>query len=150
MCIRDRYGTEANNGVIQITTKRGKAGRAVTTLNTRLGNNWFQGAEGRIGRTYRRLADGSISAWNPVAVERAEGRDLFNNGLSQSYNMGINGGARSASPPGPCAPTMSSAKAACSGCSATPSKPPERPRQTAPSMSPPPPRNCTPLARPRS
>ncbi|MBK6305914.1 MAG: TonB-dependent receptor plug domain-containing protein [Gemmatimonadetes bacterium] len=87
------YGTEANNGVIQITTKRGKAGRAVTTLNTRLGNNWFQGAEGRIGRTYRRLADGSISAWNPVAVERAEGRDLFNNGLSQSYNMGINGGS---------------------------------------------------------
>lgn len=86
------YGTEANNGVIQITTKRGKAGRAVTSLNTRLGNNWFQGAEGRIGKTYRRLADGSISAWNPVAVEKARGEELFQNGLSQSYNMGINGG----------------------------------------------------------
>lgn len=90
------YGTEANNGVIQIITKRGKAGRPVYAVTSRVGNNWFQGAEGRIGRTYRRLADGSISAWNPVAVERERGEDLFRNGLSQSYNMSLNGGTDAA------------------------------------------------------
>ncbi|MFP5353990.1 MAG: SusC/RagA family TonB-linked outer membrane protein [Gemmatimonadota bacterium] len=86
------YGTEANNGVIQIVTKRGKAGRAVTSLSTRLGQNWFQGAEGRIGRTYRRMTDGTIAEWNPVAVEKARGEDLFQKGLSQEYSLGINGG----------------------------------------------------------
>ena len=86
------YGTEANNGVIQIITKRGKAGRPVFTWNTRLGNNWFQDAERRIPSTYRRMPDGSIASWNPVATERAAGRELFANGLTQSYNMSLNGG----------------------------------------------------------
>jgi TonB-linked SusC/RagA family outer membrane protein len=86
------YGTEANNGVIQIVTKRGKAGRPVFTLNTRVGSNWFQDAERRIGQTFRRMPDGSISAWNPVAVDREAGRQLFRNGLSQTVNGGLNGG----------------------------------------------------------
>jgi len=86
------YGTEANNGVIQIITKRGKAGRPVYGVNTRIGNNWFQGAEGRIGRTYRRMPDNSIAEWNPVAADREAGKELFRNGLSQSYNMTLNGG----------------------------------------------------------
>ena len=86
------YGTEANNGVIQIITKRGKAGRPVYSVTSRLGNNWFQGAEGRIGDTYRRMPDGSIQAWNPVRVERERGEELFRTGLTQSYNMTLNGG----------------------------------------------------------
>lgn len=86
------YGTEANNGVIQIVTKRGKAGRPVLTMNVREGGSWFQGAEGRIGQTYRRVPDGTIQSWNPVAIDRAAGLDLFKTGLSQSYNMGLNGG----------------------------------------------------------
>jgi len=86
------YGTEANNGVIQIITKRGKAGRPVFTWNTRAGNNWFQDAERRIGNTYRRMPDGTIATWNPVAVERAAGNELFKRGLSQSYNASLNGG----------------------------------------------------------
>ena len=86
------YGTEANNGVIQIITKRGKAGRPVFTANTRMGNNWFQDAENRIPNTYRRMPDGTIASWNPVAVERAAGRELFAKGLTQSYNTSLNGG----------------------------------------------------------
>ncbi len=86
------YGTEANNGVIQIITKRGKAGRSVFSLNVRQGGSWFQNAEERIGQTYRRLADGTISAWNPVAINREAGLDLFKTGLSQSYTTGLNGG----------------------------------------------------------
>ena len=86
------YGTEANNGVIQIVTKRGKTGRPVYSLTSRLGNNWFQGAEERIGNTYRSMPDGSIKSWNPVAIDREAGKELFRNGLSQSYNMTLNGG----------------------------------------------------------
>ncbi|MCC6317450.1 MAG: TonB-dependent receptor [Gemmatimonadaceae bacterium] len=86
------YGTEANNGVIQIITKRGKAGRPVVSLNVRQGGNWFKGAEARIGQTFRRMPDGSIKSWNPVAIDREAGLDLFQTGLSQSYNLGLNGG----------------------------------------------------------
>lgn len=86
------YGTEANNGVIHIVTKRGKVGRPVFSFTSRLGNSWFQGAERRIGQTYRRMPDGTIQAWNPVAADREVGKKLFRNGLSNLYNLGLNGG----------------------------------------------------------
>ena len=86
------YGTEANNGVIQIITKRGKAGRPVFSLNARAGGNWFMDAEERIGQTFRKMPDGSIKSWNPVAIDREAGLELFQTGLSQSYNLGLNGG----------------------------------------------------------
>jgi TonB-linked SusC/RagA family outer membrane protein len=86
------YGTEANNGVIQIVTKRGKAGRPVFSVTTRVGSNWFDNAEGRIGKTYRRMPDGSIKDWNPVAINREAGMDLFQTGLTQGYNAALNGG----------------------------------------------------------
>lgn len=86
------YGTEANNGVIQIITKRGKAGRPVFSMNARVGGNWFMDAEERIGQTFREMPDGSIKSWNPVAIDREAGLELFQTGLSQSYNLGLNGG----------------------------------------------------------
>jgi TonB-dependent SusC/RagA subfamily outer membrane receptor len=86
------YGTEANNGVIQIITKRGKAGRPVFSMNARVGGNWFKDAEARIGQTFRRMPDGSIESWNPVAADREAGLELFQTGISQSYNLGLNGG----------------------------------------------------------
>jgi len=86
------YGTEANNGVIQIVTKRGKSGRAVFNLTSRVGTNWFQDAEARIGKTFRRMPDGSIKDWNPIAINREAGLGLFSTGLSQGYNMALNGG----------------------------------------------------------
>jgi TonB-linked SusC/RagA family outer membrane protein len=90
------YGTEANNGVIQIITKRGKVGRPVFSTNARLGSNFFMNAEERIGKTYRRMPDNSIKTWNPVETERSVGRELFQNGLTQSYNMALNGGTDAA------------------------------------------------------
>ncbi len=87
------YGTEASNGVIQIITKRGKVGKPVLTLTTRQGTNWFNDAEKRIGTNYRRdPATQQIMAWNPVAFDRAQGKQLFSTGYSQSYNLGLNGG----------------------------------------------------------
>ncbi len=86
------YGTEANNGVIQIITKRGKSGRPVFNLTSRIGSNYFRDAEARIGRTFRRMPDGSIKDWNPVAINREAGLGLFQTGLSQGYNLALNGG----------------------------------------------------------
>ena len=87
------YGTEANNGVIQIITKRGKVGRPVFTAVVRNGSNWYNNAEERIGLNYNRDAvSGAIQTWNPVAVERAAGNKLFKTGKAQNYNLGLNGG----------------------------------------------------------
>ena len=87
------YGTEANNGVILITTKRGKAGKAVFTATARNGTNWFNNAQERIGWNYsRNPVTGSIDRWNPVDEQHKIGRELFKNGMTQSYSLGSNGG----------------------------------------------------------
>ncbi|MCC6774913.1 MAG: TonB-dependent receptor plug domain-containing protein, partial [Gemmatimonadaceae bacterium] len=87
------YGTEANNGVILITTKRGKAGRTVFTATARNGTNWFNNAQERIGWNYsRNPITGTIDRWNPVDEQHKIGRELFKNGMSQNYSLGANGG----------------------------------------------------------
>ena len=88
------YGTEASNGVIQIITKRGNIGTPVITATVRQGTNWFMDAERRIGSNYNRdPATGTIRAWNPVTQEEARGTPLFSSGQSQSYHLGLSGGA---------------------------------------------------------
>ena len=88
------YGTEANNGVIQIITKRGRAGRPVFTAAMRQGANWFNNAQERIGYTYNRdPVSGNIQQWNPVETEKSVGRELFKTGHTQNYNLGVNGGS---------------------------------------------------------
>ena len=87
------YGTEANNGVIQIITKKGKAGRPVFTVAVRQGSNSFADAEKRIGYNYNRDAvSGKIMEWGAVATEKSVGRELFSTGRTQNYNLGVNGG----------------------------------------------------------
>ena len=91
------YGTEANNGVIQIITKRGKAGRPVFSAVVRQGGNWYNNAEERIGVNFNRNpTTGAVQTWNPVATERSVGRDLFKTGRTQNYNLGVNGGTEQA------------------------------------------------------
>jgi TonB-dependent SusC/RagA subfamily outer membrane receptor len=46
------YGTEASNGVIQIITKKGAAGRATWNLTTRQGANWFNDWQDRLFVNY--------------------------------------------------------------------------------------------------
>ena len=87
------YGTEANNGVIQIITKRGKSGRPVFSAIIRQGANYYNDAEERIGLNFNRdPASGAVQSWNPVATERSVGRELFKTGRTQNYNLGVNGG----------------------------------------------------------
>ena len=46
------YGTEASNGVIQIITKRGKAGKPQFNFTVKDGANFMPNAEGRLRYTY--------------------------------------------------------------------------------------------------
>ncbi len=88
------YGTEANNGVIQIITKRGRAGKPVFTTDFRRGANWFNNAQDRIGYTYNRNpVTSEIQRWSAVEQEAARGTPLFKVGPSQGYNLSLSGGA---------------------------------------------------------
>ena len=88
------YGTEANNGVVLITTKRGKAGRTVFSATARVGTSEFANAQERIGWNYSRNATtGQIERWNPVDAFHKAGFTLFKTGKTQSYNIAANGGS---------------------------------------------------------
>lgn len=87
------YGTEANNGVIQIITKRGRAGKSIFTMDVRRGTNWFNNAQERIGYNYNRNPlTQEIQRWSAVEQEDARGTPLFKSGLSQGYNLSLSGG----------------------------------------------------------
>ncbi len=92
------YGTEATNGVIQIITKRGKAGqRPSISASIRQGTNWFMNPEGRIVQPVNRV-NGVVTAWNPVRQEDSlyalglVDRPLFTNGHLMGYSAAISGG----------------------------------------------------------
>ena len=88
------YGTEANNGVIQIITKRGRAGRTVFSSDFRRGTAWFNDAQERIGYNLNRdPVTGEIKRWSAVEQEEARGTPLFKNGGSQAYNLALSGGS---------------------------------------------------------
>jgi TonB-linked SusC/RagA family outer membrane protein len=87
------YGTEANNGVVLITTRRGKPGRTVFNATARVGTSEFANAQERIGWNYSRNAAGQIERWNPVDAFRKAGFDLFKTGKTQSYSATANGGS---------------------------------------------------------
>lgn len=67
------YGTEASNGVIQITTKKGKAGRPRVEYTTRVGGNWIPNPEGTFNTNYYKGADGQIHELNILAYGRTVG-----------------------------------------------------------------------------
>src|SRR5262249_39306484 len=76
------YGTEASNGVIQIITKRGKAGRPTFDVHADAGQNWLANPEGRYPEDYYvSRVDNSIHSFNVQLFRRARGfPDIFSNG----------------------------------------------------------------------
>jgi TonB-linked SusC/RagA family outer membrane protein len=88
------YGTEASNGVIQIITKRGKAGKAQFAFNTRQGTNWLANPLGRAGMLYTPGTNGGP----PIGVnlykhEEEEGKGaIFQNGRNEGYQGAVSGG----------------------------------------------------------
>ena len=69
------YGTEASNGVIQIITKKGRAGsRPQISFTTRQGTNWFQNPEGRIPANFGLdPVTGAVVSQNLVQQENDRG-----------------------------------------------------------------------------
>lgn len=94
------YGTEASNGVVQIITKRGRAGRARWDFSMRQGTNWMANPEGRAGTLYSCLASsciagsgGQIVSFNLYRHEMENGNGpIFRNGPMQGYIAALSGG----------------------------------------------------------
>jgi TonB-linked SusC/RagA family outer membrane protein len=87
------YGTEAANGVIQIITKKGAAGRTDFNIQVQEGSLYFRDAEGRIPTNYvKDPATGAITPWNGVQQEADSGRPIFKTGQTRQYTGSISGG----------------------------------------------------------
>jgi TonB-linked SusC/RagA family outer membrane protein len=86
------YGTEASNGVIQIITKRGRAGRTQIEFHSGIGVNWLQNPEGRY-QTDWYVRNGVVGEFNVQEFNHAKGfPDIFTNGIPKSAGASISGG----------------------------------------------------------
>ena len=105
------YGTEASAGVIQIITKRGAEGEAQFDASIRMGTNYLRDPASRIGTKWTcqgsfdppcREGEGLVpyNAYEESNVLIDQGAfpwpqdELFQSGLSQSYNLGVRGGTQ--------------------------------------------------------
>jgi len=87
------YGTEAANGVIQIITKKGTAGRTEFNVSLEEGSLYFRDAEGRLPTNYLKdPASGAIVPWNGVQQEEARGTPLFKTGQTRLLSGSLAGG----------------------------------------------------------
>jgi TonB-dependent SusC/RagA subfamily outer membrane receptor len=98
------YGTEASNGVVQIITKKGAAGRATFNAVARLGSSWLPGWRGGYGYVnYGAVARaGAPGVLDTVSITAAQlndslnarfGEDIFRTGGQRSLQTAISGGA---------------------------------------------------------
>jgi TonB-linked SusC/RagA family outer membrane protein len=94
------YGTEASNGVVQIITKKGAAGRARWNFSTRLGTNYFQDPADRFRVNYFPIprAGGTAGqldtvAINLIALENARGTPVFQHGRIGEFDLSTSGGS---------------------------------------------------------
>ena len=86
------YGTEASNGVIQIITKKGAAGRPQWSFSMKQGVNYLQNPEERFWTNWG-VAGGDTVSLDIVEVEDAAGRPIFRNGHLQEYDLSLSGGS---------------------------------------------------------
>jgi TonB-linked SusC/RagA family outer membrane protein len=87
------YGTEAANGVIQIITKKGAAGKTTYDFNMRQGANWFSNPEGRLWRNFDTTSVGDTVSETYSDLLKAYGHPIFTTGHLQSYDAGVSGGS---------------------------------------------------------
>ncbi|MFO0242037.1 TonB-dependent receptor plug domain-containing protein, partial [Gemmatimonas sp.] len=96
------YGTEASNGVIQIITKKGAAGRPVWNLTARGGSSWVPNWLNRFDDNYGTVPRaGSATALDTVSISTRQlndslnarfGNDVFTSGQLQDIQMSVSGG----------------------------------------------------------
>ena len=88
------YGTEASNGVIQVITKRGLAGRPQFDLSVRHGTDWMMKPEVRAGKLF--MLDSTTG--QPVGINLYQYERLnrsgpiFHNGPMGGYSGNLRGG----------------------------------------------------------
>ncbi len=88
------YGTEASNGVIQIITKRGRAGRPTFDVHLEGGANWIANPEGRYPSNYYIARDGSVQEFNVLKFNEANGfGSPFRTGKPVTVGASLSGGS---------------------------------------------------------
>jgi TonB-linked SusC/RagA family outer membrane protein len=88
------YGTEASNGVIQIITQRGRAGRPTFDVHADAGANWISNPWDRYpSNFYVSRVDNSIKEFNVQRFRQSRGYpDIFSTGTPLAAGASINGG----------------------------------------------------------
>ena len=100
------YGTEASNGVVQIITKRGMAGKTVWNVTSRWGSNSLPNWKDRFFTNYGTvpLAGGTAGQLDTVTIDvrmlndslQANfGNDIFRTGNLQDLQLSVSGGTNS-------------------------------------------------------
>ncbi len=87
------YGTEASNGVIQIITKRGTAGRPTWSAELRGGANWLPSPEKLYEGVYYKDANGATQRLNLIENDKARGfGSPFSTGTPVGGTASVQGG----------------------------------------------------------
>jgi len=97
------YGTEASNGVIQIITKKGAAGRPVWNVTARAGSSWVPDFLTRFPDNYGTVPRaGSTTALDTISISTRQlndslqarfGNDVFTTGTLQDIQLSVAGGS---------------------------------------------------------
>ncbi len=99
------YGTRGSNGVVLVTTKKGRTGKTQFQVNTSIGLQTLRNPEMAKPEEYekvfkaRYINDGNESIWNSKdGISNEEGTDWWkevvnNIALTQSYNISFQGGS---------------------------------------------------------
>ncbi len=90
------YGTEAANGVVQIITKKGRAGGTRFHLQVKQGANWFANPSGRLWTNYG-MVNGQLESINFDQLQQnyrqyLGGDNIFHTGHNQEYQLSMSGG----------------------------------------------------------
>ncbi|HTA74383.1 MAG TPA: SusC/RagA family TonB-linked outer membrane protein [Gemmatimonadaceae bacterium] len=89
------YGTEASNGVIQVITKKGVAGKPAFDIQARQGAMWFPDQAGRMPTNYFiNPATSKLDSWNGAAVADASGTPLFRTADQVGLSGSVAGGTQ--------------------------------------------------------
>jgi TonB-linked SusC/RagA family outer membrane protein len=97
------YGTEASNGVIQIITKKGAAGRARWNLTMKAGVNYLDDPEGRFWTNYQCSITppagticpaANVTTLDIVEREKQAGRNIWQTGQVSDVDLNVTGGSQ--------------------------------------------------------
>ena len=90
------YGTEASSGVIQIITKRGRAGVETYDFAVQQGTTWLSDIAHKAPTLWGVDGSGALTSVNLYQREKDAGRDPFQTGNIQAYNARLTGGTDAA------------------------------------------------------